>query len=429
MDVAEVKPQNRAASASRHRLRGRAPAVLIAVAMAIGIALPTPTSQAAAGKGSRCGARQLRTASGCTSLAAVRRHIQQIVRHTVARQDLRAALVRVDVGRRTLAAVASGESMAGVPASLRMHFRIGSIAIPYLVDLLLQLQDQGRLSLEDPVFKWLPGLPNARRVTLRMLASATSGYPDWIQENPAFSTELFANPFRQWTTRELLDIALARPLICAPGTCFHYAHTNFNLLTEVIRKVTGRSVKTLLRRRILGPLGLRHTQISSLPRIPEPVLHAYTSDRGPYEDSTYWSPSWTIAEDMIMTGTIADSVKSAKAIGTGKLISHRAARERVAPVTARFPPFSRRLYYGLGILVANGWQLQNPEMQGYTAISAYLPSRRIALALTTTKGKAAAATATNYSELLFSELTQYLTPGHAVVIPGNPGIERQPQPK
>jgi hypothetical protein len=159
------------------------------------------------------------------------------------------------------------------------------------------------------------------------------------------------------------------------------------------------------------------------------VLHAYTSDRGVYEDSTYWSPSWTIAENMIMTATIGDIVKSAKAIGTGALISRRAARERVAPVTARFPGFSRRLYYGLGILVANGWQFQNPEMQGYTAISAYLPSRRIALGLTVTKGKAAAATDTNFSELLFSELTQYLTPGHAVLIPGNPGIEREPQPR
>jgi D-alanyl-D-alanine carboxypeptidase len=427
--MAEEKAHSRAASATRHRLRGTASAVSIAVAIAICIGLATATAQAAAASGSRCGARQIRTASGCTSLAAVRRHVHRIVRRTLARQDLRAALLRVDVGNRTLVTAASGESMAGVPASLRMHFRIGSIAIPYLVDLLLQLQDQGRLSLDDPVSKWLPGLPNARRVTLRMLASATSGYPDWIQENPAFSTELFANPFRQWTTHELLDIALARPLICAPGTCFHYAHTNFNLLTEVIRKVTGRPVKTLLRRRILGPLGLRHTEISSLPRIPDPVLHAYTSDRGPYEDSTYWSPSWTIAEDMIMTGTIADAVKSAKAIGTGALISRRAARERVAPVTARFPGFSRRLYYGLGILVANGWQLQNPELQGYTAISAYLPSRRIALALTATKGKAAAATETNYSELLFSELTQYLTPGHAVVVPGNRGIERQPQPK
>ena len=59
-----------------------------------------------------------------------------------------------------------------------MHFRIGAMAIPYLINVLLQLQDQGRLSLDDPVSNWLPDLPNADRVTLRMLASNTSGYPD-----------------------------------------------------------------------------------------------------------------------------------------------------------------------------------------------------------------------------------------------------------
>ena len=159
MDITAGKPQSRAVSASRHRLRGRASAVLIAVAMAIGIALPTATTQAAAGKGSRCGARQLRTASGCTSLAVVRHHVRLIVRRTLARQDLRAALLRVDVGNRTLVTGASGESMAGVPGTLRMHFRIGSIAIPYLVDLLLQLQDQGRLSL---MTRSLSGFPVCR---------------------------------------------------------------------------------------------------------------------------------------------------------------------------------------------------------------------------------------------------------------------------
>src|SRR5262249_20080684 len=159
-----------------------------------------------------------------------------------------AALVRVDVGNRTLATAASGESMAGVPANLRMHFRIGSIAIPYLIDLVLQLQDQGRLSLDDPVSKWFPRLPHAHRLTLRMLATVSSGSPDWIQEDPAFIDTLYADPFRQWTSQQLLNMALARPLICAPGTCFHYAHTNFIILDRVVEKITGKPLQTLLRR-------------------------------------------------------------------------------------------------------------------------------------------------------------------------------------
>jgi CubicO group peptidase (beta-lactamase class C family) len=68
-------------------------------------------------------------------------------------------------------------------------------------------------------------VPNAGRVTLRMLGHSISGYPDWIQGNPAFVDLLSANPFRLWTDQELLAHAFAQPLICAPGACFHYAHT------------------------------------------------------------------------------------------------------------------------------------------------------------------------------------------------------------
>src|SRR3954454_13204600 len=271
-----------------------------------------------------CAQGRIRTASGCTALVAARREVEAIVHRQVAANGLRGGLARVDVANRTMARVAAGNSMPGVPTNFRMHFRIGSIAIPYVIDVLLQLRDAGRLSLDDPLSNWLPELPNADRVTLRMLANSTSGYADWIQENPTFSNTLYANVFRHWTTNELLDIALARPVLCQPGTCFHYAHTNFIVLGKVIERVTRRPVTQLLRRRVLGPLGLRHTAISALPAIPQPVLHSYTVDRGPYEDSTYWSPSWTIAASMIMTGTIGDVITSAKALGSGALISKAA---------------------------------------------------------------------------------------------------------
>jgi D-alanyl-D-alanine carboxypeptidase len=389
----------------------------VAVVGAICAAFLASTPAAAAAPAKPCPGEKIRTASGCTSLAAAGRAIQAIVDRSVEDNGLRGVLTRVDLGDRTLARVAAGESMAGVPTNLRMHFRIGSIAIPYVIDLLLQLQDKGRLSLDDPVSKWLPDLPNADRVTLRMLANSTSGYADWIQENPDFLNTLYAGVFRQWQTEELLEIALARPRLCEPGACFHYAHTNFIILGKVIREVTGQRVAKLLRRRILRPLGLRNTAISALPAIPPPVLHSYTVDRGPYEDSTFWSPSWTIAQSMIMTSTIGDVVKSAKALGTGALVSKAAARERVAPTTAELPPFSPNLYYGLGLIVLNTWLVQNPELNGYTAIMAYLPSRRISIALAVTRRERAAATGMNYSQELFQAISEYLTPKRPATFP------------
>ena len=368
------------------------------------------SGSAAAARTDACPGPKIRTAAGCQSRAAAARGVQSVVHKFMRQNDLRAALVRIDLRNRTLARVAAGESMVGVPANPRMNFRIGSIAIPYEIDVLLQLQDAGRLSLDDPLSNWLPEIAGSDRITLRMLGTATSGLPDWVQENPAFATTFYSNIFRQWTSDELLDIALARPRICDPGQCFHYAHTNFILLAKVIQKVTGKPLPKLLRNRVLRPLGLRHTVISGKPDMPSPQLHAYTSDRGPYEDSTFWSPSWTIAETMIMSSTIGDVIRSAKALGTGALISKAAARERLAPTTATLPPFNDKIYYGLGLVIDDQWLVQNPQMNGYTAIQAYLPSRKIAVALTATKGPAAAATTTNFSQELFKSISAYLTP-------------------
>jgi CubicO group peptidase (beta-lactamase class C family) len=392
----------------------------IAIACAMCFGLFASGAAARAGEDGSCRTGQIRTASGCTGFAAAGREVRKIVNQAVRDDDLRAVLARVDVGDRTLAAISPGHSMAGVPANLRMHFRIGSIAIPYLIDVLLQLQDRGRLSLDDPVSRWFPRLPNASSVTLRMLASASSGYPDWIQGNPSFLRALLADPFRQWTEQQLLDAAFSQPLICHPGACFHYAHTGFVILGRVAEKVTRTSLARLMRTRVFRPLGLRNTDISALPAIPQPVLHSYIDDRGPYEDSTYWSPSWGISKGLLMTSTIADVIKSAKALGSAALVSRKASRQRIAPITAGLtrvpaaPPFSHRSYYGLGVLVANGWEFQNPDLNGWTSIMAVLPSRRIAIALSVTEDQRAAGTPTNYSQQLLGKLTAYLTPTHPV---------------
>jgi D-alanyl-D-alanine carboxypeptidase len=331
---------------------------------------------------------------------------------------MKATILRVDTGSRPLAAAGFGSSMAGVRASTEMHFRIGSMAIPYLITLLLQLRDEGRLSLDDHLSKYFPQLPDASRITLRMLANSTSGYQDWIQNNPAFVETLLANVFRQWTPAELLAVAFARGPACEPGTCFHYAHTNFAVLADVIARVTGHSISSLMHERVFRPLGLRQTAISRYPAMPGPVLHAYSSARGPYEDSTFWSPSWTIGAGTVMSGTIGDVARTARAIGTGALISPAARREEFAPTTAGFAPFSSDLYYGLGIVVANGWRFQNPMLNGYTGIMAYLPARRLSIAIVATDLPVTADSETSLANLLFARLAAYLTPGHQITVPG-----------
>jgi CubicO group peptidase (beta-lactamase class C family) len=245
-----------------------------------------------------------------------------------------------------------------------------------------------------------------------MLSSVTSGYPDYIQENPPFQAAQLAEPFRHWTDDELLQYAFAQPIVCDPGACFHYAHTNFIILGNVVEKITGKSITNLLQQKFLGPLGLTETNITKLPAIPSPILHAYTSERGVYEESTGWSPSWGLGDGLIMTSTLRDMTTLIKAVGTGKLLSKESASEQVEDLSKGLPGAPGQLGYGLGVAVGNGWVLQNPVFNGYEGIAAYLPSQQLSIVIDNTHGPNAAE-GTSIATDIFKALAAYLAPTNA----------------
>ena len=96
------------------------------------------------------------------------------------RNHLIAVLVHITQNAQEVATVVRGESMTGVPATEDMHFRTGAVAISYLATVLLQLVDEGAVGLDNTFDEWLPDLPAADRITLRMLANYTSGYVDYV---------------------------------------------------------------------------------------------------------------------------------------------------------------------------------------------------------------------------------------------------------
>ena len=133
-----------------------------------------------------------------------------IARDIMEQQDVKAVILRVTIDGVEIVTEALGESMTGVPATTDMHFRNGAVAISYMSTLLLRLVDQNVVTLDDPLATWLPDLPDADRVTLRMLANMTAGFPDYVQ-NAAFQQAFYADPFRQWTPDELIAIGLSTP--------------------------------------------------------------------------------------------------------------------------------------------------------------------------------------------------------------------------
>jgi CubicO group peptidase (beta-lactamase class C family) len=366
--------------------------------------------------------------------------VMRIVDEVMKQAHLKAVIVRVTEDGKDVVTRAVGDSMTGVPATTAMHFRNGAVAISYVSTLLLRLVDQKKVSLDDKLSKWLPMVPNSDRVTLGQLAQMTSGYVDYVIGNVPMNNALYANPFRHWTTKELLDFAVNQPLLYEPGANWNYAHTNYVLLGLALEKATGEDMPKLLSEKVLQPLGLTETRNWETPEIPSPVLHAFDSERRQflgipkatpfYEDSTFWDPSWTITHGAIQTTNIYDMEATAVGIGSGKLLSadsyqkmtSTALRGKTHAQPGCTTCFEQNIdyTYGLGIIVSGNWLLQNPLFAGYGAVEGYLPSQKIAIAVVTTFDPEAFSADGDYSNSaqdLFAKIGAELSPEDAPPAP------------
>lgn len=318
--------------------------------------------------------------------------------------NVRAAIVRVMRGDEVVLMQAWGESMAEVPATTDMHFRSGAVSIPMVSTVLLQLVDEGTVTLDDTLATWMPDVPNADKITLGQLSQMTSGYADYVQDS-TFLDDFNANPFRQWTSEELYTFGTSQALLFEPGTNWGYAHTNYVLLALALEKITGQSMIDLIQERIFDPLGMEQTADPGTPEILQPVLHAFDSERREYlqipeelpyiEDSTYWNPSWSLGPGSIQNTDITDMATVIQAIGRGDMVSEESFEKMTAltlrgkttkldvcPITC----FVQNEFYtyGLGIVLSGDWLLQNPQYHGFAGVSAYLPSEDITIAIAAT---------------------------------------------
>ena len=330
--------------------------------------------------------------------------ITDIVQDAMATEHLRSVIIKVTQGDQVVTRQAFGTSMKGVPATTDMHFPNGNVAFAYLGTLLMEFVDEHKVGLDDTIDRWMPNLPEADKVTLKMLANHTSGYPDY-ETDPAFIAAYYADPFHIWTFQERLAYAFSRPVLFAPGTNWAYAHTNFMILGEILAKIGGKPLATLLSEKVLGPMGLTGTAESQTSAVPSPVLHSYTSERREalgipagtafYEESTFWNRQWGTPIGANETTTIDDMATSAVQVGTGSLLSESSYEAMTGPNLVGFgnadpscAPACRAmtdaLNFGLGVVRSGSWILQAPSLTGYSETMAYLPSQEIAIAVVIT---------------------------------------------
>ncbi|KDA04924.1 hypothetical protein DC31_02355 [Microbacterium sp. CH12i] len=300
------------------------------------------------------------------------------------KRELASVVVQVRIDGETVTTLALGDSMTGVPVSEDGHFRNGAVAIMYMAATMLAMADEGLVDIDEPISRWLPEWPGADTATLRMLASMTAGYPDHVA-NPDFDAANDADPFRAWTEDELLAFSSATPRMFAPGENWDYSHAGYILLGRVLAEAGDAPVDELIAKYVLDPLDLAGTVHDITARMPDPVVHGFTAERGTYEDSTYWNPSWTLPAGAIETTTIDDMASSFDAIvGRGELLSAESYEEMIAPALVGFGApldgcsnchtLTKEWNYGLGVFIQDDWILQTPLFGGYQSAVATLPA-------------------------------------------------------
>ena len=202
--------------------------------------------------------------------------------------DVPAVTLAVDGPGRSRFVAASGteERDGDTPATAEAQFRVASTTKLFVATVVLQLVEEGRLRLDDPVSTYVPGFRHARGVTIRQLLNHTSGIPDYTRTDH-FHEGLLADRDREWSTDELLALVADVRRDFAPGTDYLYSNTGYLLLGRVIDTVTGSTWAAEVRRRILDPLRLQHTYVAGA----EPVPAASCPGTSTWTGTAMWRTS------------------------------------------------------------------------------------------------------------------------------------------
>jgi D-alanyl-D-alanine carboxypeptidase len=247
-----------------------------------------------------------------------------------------------------------GDLATGAKPNPRGQFRIGSVSKTFTATLVLKLAAKGKLGLDDPISKYLPGLlPYPEPITIRQLLQHTSGLPRDLAPQytwttlPEFDTERFVH----FGEVEAINDSTVQPLLFPPGTGWSYSNTGFNVLALLVEKLTGRRYEQVLADWITGPLHLGDTFLPrDFPLVPNPAEHGYEqlypAPQGLTDVTAYNLTRYFGAGDLI--SSTADLNRFFHALLGGQLLPANLLTQM--KTTVPWPGQAGLLSYGLGLM-------------------------------------------------------------------------------
>ncbi|CAM5307968.1 D-alanyl-D-alanine carboxypeptidase [Streptomyces griseomycini] len=276
--------------------------------------------------------------------------------HALGVSGVQARVIGPD-GRQSVATSGTADLTTGRPVSSRGYFRMASTSKTLVATVVLQLEAESKLSLDDAVDHWLPGVVQGNgndgtRITIRQLLQHTSGIRDNL---PGYTTpeEYYQQRHNVYEPKQLVDLAMAHePEDFLPGEGWAYSNTGYVLLDMIIQKATGQLAHQEIENRILRPLGLNQTRwMGTSPTLPQPHAQAYqlfgsgsrvnVTDQIPVD---YENLSWVT--------TTRDENRFLRALLDGRLLPVRqlAKMKQTVPVSTAVQELWPDGRYGLGLV-------------------------------------------------------------------------------
>ncbi len=254
------------------------------------------------------------------------------------------------------------------PLNTDMLFEMGSNTKTFTMALILLLEEEGKLSIDDTIYKYLKPIKNiANGITIKQLLQHTSGIYSFTNHND------FTNKVNNGDPNKIIEVDsilknYINPMVNTPGKVWQYSNTNFILLGKIIEKVTGKAYHTVMREKLLTPLGLKHTYLSEYEAHTEEKAEAWLGGLG-YEGIRYrsfLSAAWAAGG---IISTAEDLAKWAKLLYSGKVLSNASYKKMITQLeidgnkylfglSTFFSYYNNTLYLGHG-----GTTLQHSEMQ------------------------------------------------------------------
>jgi len=328
--------------------------------------------------------------------------IDKVANDTLARTGVPSASVAIVKDGQVVYVKAYGDARLDpkTPATPQMRYSIGSISKQFTAAAILLLQEQGKLSLDDKVAKFIPDLTRANEVTIRQLLSHTSGYQDYWPQDYVMPPMMLPT-----TAQKILDMWARKPLDFAPGTKWQYSNTNYVIAGVIIEKVARMPLLQFLQEKVFAPLGMKSVSDTDQAKLGDTDPTGYLRYAlGPLRPAPKEGKGWMFAAGELAMPA-AELAKWDISIIDQKLMKPASYREFATDTLLKN---GLSTHYGLGVDVntqAGHRALSHGgEVSGFTAQNVVFPDDRAAVVVLTNQDAASAsgAIAGGIAPLLFA---------------------------